>query len=174
MAISKIILNGTTQMDTTQVTVDSSNLFSGFTALGKDGETLTGTAPSLIKKSITFTKTSSGRTQTITNPLSPLIPKVIIVQANMNDFPSSPTNGAVSSTGVTLVGPQSSSESYNFYNNNVSYYNSSGTLTTTYSYSGDYRNRISLDGSTIIVGVRSQTGSTFLANVEYTIDLYYW
>lgn len=43
MAISKIILNGTTQMDTTQVTVDSSNLLSGYTALGRDGETLTGT-----------------------------------------------------------------------------------------------------------------------------------
>lgn len=133
-----------------------------------------GSITNLTKKSITFTKTANGRTQTITNPLSPLIPKVIIVQANMNDFPSSPTSGVVSSTGVTLVGPQSSSESYNFYNNNVSYYNSSGTLTVTYSYTGDYRNRISLDGSTIIVGVRSQTGSTFLANVEYTIDLYYW
>ena len=47
MAISKIILNGVTQMDTTQVTVDSSNLFSGFTALGKDGEILTGAAEGL-------------------------------------------------------------------------------------------------------------------------------
>lgn len=47
MAISKIILNGTTQMDTTQVTVDSSNLLTGFTALGRDGESLIGTAKEL-------------------------------------------------------------------------------------------------------------------------------
>ena len=42
MAISKIILNGAIQMDTTQVTVDSSNLLNGYTALGKDGELITG------------------------------------------------------------------------------------------------------------------------------------
>ena len=42
MAISKIILNGITQMDVTQDTVASGNLLSGATATGADGQTVTG------------------------------------------------------------------------------------------------------------------------------------
>lgn len=37
MAISKIILNGVTQMNVTQDTVASNNLLSGYTATGADG-----------------------------------------------------------------------------------------------------------------------------------------
>lgn len=43
MAVSKVILNGTTIMDTTQVTVTADNLVQPYTALGKNGATLTGT-----------------------------------------------------------------------------------------------------------------------------------
>lgn len=46
MAIAKVLLNNTTQMDTTQVTVTASDLASGITALGKDGTLITGTASS--------------------------------------------------------------------------------------------------------------------------------
>jgi len=51
MAISKIILNGTTQIDLTQDTVAASNLLATYTAHGADGETITGeaVAPSGIK-----------------------------------------------------------------------------------------------------------------------------
>lgn len=42
MAISKVILNGVTQMDVTQDTVASSNLLSGNTATGADGEKVNG------------------------------------------------------------------------------------------------------------------------------------
>lgn len=42
MAISKIILNGVTQMDVTQDTVASSNLLSGETATGADGNQVVG------------------------------------------------------------------------------------------------------------------------------------
>lgn len=42
MAISKIILNGVTQMDVTQDTVDSSNLLDGETATGADGNRVVG------------------------------------------------------------------------------------------------------------------------------------
>lgn len=44
MAISKIILNGVTQMDVTQTTVESSVLQTGYTAIGNDGLLITGTA----------------------------------------------------------------------------------------------------------------------------------
>ena len=44
MAISKIILNGVTQMDLTQDTVAANNLLQSYTAHGADGEAITGTA----------------------------------------------------------------------------------------------------------------------------------
>lgn len=46
MAIAKVLLNNTAQMDTTQVTVTASDLASGITALGADGTLITGTASS--------------------------------------------------------------------------------------------------------------------------------
>lgn len=44
MAISKIILNGVTQMDLTGDTVAANNLLSPYTAHGADGQAITGTA----------------------------------------------------------------------------------------------------------------------------------
>lgn len=44
MAIAKVVLNGTTQMDTTQVTVTANTLAQGVTALGADGTLVTGTS----------------------------------------------------------------------------------------------------------------------------------
>ena len=68
MAISKIILNGVTQMDLTSDTVAASNLIAPNTAHGADGEAITGTAsaasePSLQSKTNISPTTSS---QTIT------------------------------------------------------------------------------------------------------------
>ena len=42
MAVSKVILNGTTLMDTTDKTVTAANLLNGYTALKNDGTTVTG------------------------------------------------------------------------------------------------------------------------------------
>ena len=42
MGVSKVILNGNTIMDVTQDTVASSNLVTGFTATGADGENVSG------------------------------------------------------------------------------------------------------------------------------------
>ena len=55
MAISKIILNGVTQMDVTGVTVEASNLLAPNTAVGADGQPVTGTMTEkvLTTKSIT-------------------------------------------------------------------------------------------------------------------------
>ena len=71
MAISKIILNGVTQMDVTQDTVASTNLLSGYTATKNDGTKVNGayeppSAPTLQTKSKTYTPTTSQQTESIT------------------------------------------------------------------------------------------------------------
>lgn len=71
MAISKIILNGVTQMDVTQDTVASTNLLSGYTATKNDGTKVSGSyvppsAPTLQTKSKTYTPTTSQQTESIT------------------------------------------------------------------------------------------------------------
>lgn len=71
MAISKIILNGVTQMDVTQDTVASANLLSGYTATKNDGTKVNGSyvppsAPTLQTKSKTYTPTTSQQTESIT------------------------------------------------------------------------------------------------------------
>ena len=67
MAISKIILNGVTQMDVTQDTVASTNLLSGYTATKNDGTKVNGayvppSAPTLQSKTVTPTKSSQNVT----------------------------------------------------------------------------------------------------------------
>lgn len=54
MAISKIILNGVTQMDVTGVTVQASNLIAPNTAIGADGNQVTGTATGGISGTYMF------------------------------------------------------------------------------------------------------------------------
>lgn len=59
MAISKLILNGVIQMDVTGVTVEASNLLAPNTAVGADGQPVTGTMTEkvLTTKSITVNGT---------------------------------------------------------------------------------------------------------------------
>lgn len=52
MAISKIILNGVTQMDLTGDTVVADKLLSPYTAHGADGEPITGTASGGVSKNV--------------------------------------------------------------------------------------------------------------------------
>lgn len=71
MAISKIILNGVTQMDVTQDTVASSNLLSGYTATKNDGTKVNGayvppSAPTLQTKSVSYTPTESAQSEKVT------------------------------------------------------------------------------------------------------------
>lgn len=61
MGVSKVILNGDTLMDVTQDTVASSNLLSGATATGADGEAVTGAVASKTASDVTV----SGATVTI-------------------------------------------------------------------------------------------------------------
>lgn len=71
MAISKIILNGVTQMDVTQDTVASSNLLSGYTATKNDGTKVSGayvppSAPTLQTKSVSYTPSETAQSGTVT------------------------------------------------------------------------------------------------------------
>ncbi len=66
MAISKIILNGVTQMDLTGDTVVADKLLSPYTAHGADGEPITGTSTAIVPtgtKSITENGTGIDVTQ---------------------------------------------------------------------------------------------------------------
>lgn len=63
MAISKIILNGVTQMDVTQDTVASSNLLSGYTATKNDRTKVSGA----LDFSTIYTGSSNPSSSTGTN-----------------------------------------------------------------------------------------------------------
>lgn len=70
MAISKIILNGVTQMDLTQDTVTANNLLLNETATGADGAPVVGAyvpaSPTLQTVTKSYTPTESQQTETIT------------------------------------------------------------------------------------------------------------
>lgn len=68
--ISKLILNGVTQMDVTQDTVAANNLLSGETATKNDGSPVTGTyvpaSPTMQTKTKTYTPSASTQTEAVT------------------------------------------------------------------------------------------------------------
>ena len=68
MAISKIILNGVTQMDLTSDTVAASNLLAPYTAHGADGEAVVGTASGGASNIVTgtFKGTTTGAAMDVT------------------------------------------------------------------------------------------------------------
>ncbi len=69
MAISKIILNGVTQMDVTGKTVTSASMRNGITALKNDGTDVTGTIPDMTLPSAS-SATSSGTAKATITPTS--------------------------------------------------------------------------------------------------------
>jgi len=68
--ISKLILNGVTQMDVTQDTVAANNLLNGYTATKNDGSPVVGAyvpvSPTLQTVTKSYTPTESAQTETIT------------------------------------------------------------------------------------------------------------
>ena len=69
MAISKIILNGTTQMDVTGKTVTSADMLNGVTALKNDGTDITGSISAMTLPSAS-SATSSGTSKATITPTS--------------------------------------------------------------------------------------------------------
>ena len=72
MAISKIILNGVTQIDLTQDTVTANNLIASNTAHGANGEAITGSASQGITPTGTLNITTNG-THDVTNYASAVV-----------------------------------------------------------------------------------------------------
>lgn len=111
MAISKIILNGVTQMDVTQDTVAASNLLSGYTATKNDGTKVSGSyvpsGVSLQTKSKTYTPTTSQQTETISpdsgyNGLSSVGVTVNAMPSGTAGTPTA-TKGIVSNHSVSVT-----------------------------------------------------------------------
>lgn len=109
MAISKIILNGVTQVDLTQDTVAASNLIAPNTAHGADGEAIVGTATQGITPTGTLNITENG-TYDVTNYAS--------------------TNVNISSGNTYTITLTNSGDSGNAYirYNNIKYYSSGDTI----------------------------------------------
>lgn len=132
MAISKIILNGVTQIDLTSDTVAASNLIAPNTAHGADGEAITGTAsaasePNLQSKTNISPTTSS---QTITADSG--YDGLSSVQINAMPVMTLPTSASSSSSGTSkaTIGRSTSAQYINIptgYNGTASYYTISAT-----------------------------------------------
>lgn len=130
--------------------------------------------PGVVKKTYTFRKSSSGRTMYLQNEMAPAVPKVILVHANMDDFPASPTVGTICLGCETMSGPLDNFDGYDNYIAYTTHYGSDGAVNMRLCYEGGYSPGVSDDKETIRAAVRSYAGSTFLAGVEYTAELYYW
>lgn len=135
MAISKIILNGVTQMDLTADTVAASNLISPNTAHGADGEAIVGTAsggsePNLQAKTNISPSTSS-QTITADSGYDGLSSVQINAMPSMT-LPSS-ASGSSSGTAKATITPGSSAQYLNIptgYNSTAQYYTISATTSS--------------------------------------------
>ena len=117
MAISKIILNGVTQMDTTQKTVTAGSMLSGITALKNDGTDITG---SIATRTSSNMSVSGG---TVTAQAGYYASDTSKSVSNMT-LPSS-TSGTSSGTSKATITPSSSAQYLNIptgYNGTAQYY----------------------------------------------------
>lgn len=97
MAVSKVILNGTTLIDTTDKTVDAGSMLSGITALKNDGTTATGTIQSRTASDLT----ASGATVTV--PAGNYASQATKSVATGTEGTPTATKGAVSNHSVTVT-----------------------------------------------------------------------
>lgn len=97
MAVSKVILNGNTLIDTTDKTVEAGSMLSGITALKNDGTTATGTIQSRTASDLT----ASGATVTV--PAGNYASQATKSVATGTEGTPTATKGAVSNHSVTVT-----------------------------------------------------------------------
>ena len=83
MAISKIILNGVTQMDLTGDTVQADKLLSPYTAHGADGEPVTGTASGGVAKNVQVVQ---GTTRTTSSTMTAIGAEMTVTKTGVYDI----------------------------------------------------------------------------------------
>lgn len=106
MAISKLILNGVTQMDVTQKTVTAASMLSGTTALKNDGTDITGNIVSKSSSDLTV----SGAT--VTAPAGHYASAASKAVASGTAGTPTATKGAVSNHSVTVTPSVTNSTGY--------------------------------------------------------------
>lgn len=100
MAISKIILNGVTQMDVTGVTATSERIQNGYGSIGADGNAVSG---SLANGSVTAPSTISGTSASISTGTNTLtLSKTVSVTPNVTT-PGVITTGTAGNSNVSLT-----------------------------------------------------------------------
>ena len=99
MAISKIILNGVTQMDVTGKTVTSSSMLNGVTALKNDGTDVTGNISNMTLPS-SASSTSSGTSKATITPTSSN--QYLNIPVGYNDTAQYYMISATSSSGMNI------------------------------------------------------------------------
>lgn len=105
MAISKIILNGVTQMDLTQDTVAAANLISPNTAHGADGEAIVGTASGggTYQSKTNINPTTSSQTITADSGYDALSSVQINAMPSGTEGTPTATKGTVSNHSISVT-----------------------------------------------------------------------
>lgn len=171
MAVSKVVLNGTTLMDTTQKTVTAETMLNGTTALKNDGTDITGNIA---------TKTSSNMTvsgATVTAPAGYYASSASKSVATGTEGTPTATKGTVSNHQVTITPSVTNTTGY------ITGGTKTGTaVTVTASELASGSKSISANGtgidvvgySTVDVAVPSGGGNVFLVTLEFDDETGYW
>lgn len=129
--------------------------------------------PGYIVGGYKFTPSADVRSETFENPMAPLVPKFIVVHADMDDFPDH-TKGAICVVTETTYSSFGISSGFEEFLGYVLHYGSDGLVNYRMCLESGGMPAVSTDGQYIKVGIRNYTTCVFRAGVEYSVDLYYF
>lgn len=163
MPIAKVIFNGETQMDTTGMTVDTSHLLTGYTALDRTGAVITGNAVSSVEAiSVTEELDSHGGTIKHINAVN--ISDTTAVAADVAQGKYFYTAAGVKTAGTSSGGGGSSLKALNF----IDY---DGTIVNSYT-AQEAQALSSLPANPSHTGLTAQGWNWTLANIKSYLTSY--